>query len=165
MALHHANRGRVWQQAVEDQHVEYARAGRCAWIRNEPTRTSAWTTATAAEDAVQRGRGAPDYTVFCRHRSLLVETKDHQGERWPLTEVSYWQATRMDGLLEHADGVFVFLRLGGRYLLVPWEAITLRWHARHGLGDRLTTKDDAVVEVYSTDYLDCALSMLTSPLR
>lgn len=71
----------------------------------------------------------------------------------------------MDGLLEHADGVFVFLRLGGRYLLVPWEAITLRWHARHGLGDRLTTKDDAVVEVYSTDYLDCALSMLTSPLR
>jgi len=167
---HHANRGRAWQQAVEDQHAEYARAGRCASIRNEPARTSAWKDDAACEDAIAHGRGAPDYTVLGNHRGVpyafTAEAKDHAGDHWPLAEVSHWQAQRMDGIVQQGHAALILLRLGGRVFLIEWASVAADWHVARGRGFILTPDDFRLIEVYSADYLDAAISLLPiSPPR
>lgn len=152
---HHANRGRAWQQAVEDQHAEYARAGRCASIRNEPTRT-----AEITEEDILRGRGAPDYTVFVGGRAFTVEAKDHRGLRWPLAEVSMYQSARMNSIVQQGAAAFILLRLGGRVFLIEWAAVASDWHVARGRGFILTPDDQRLMETYGVDYLDAAISLL-----
>lgn len=152
---HHANRGREWQAIVEDQHAFYAREGRCAWIRNEPTRTGQF-----AEEDILRGKGPPDYTVWVRGACFTVETKDHRGERWPLSEVSRYQAARMDSIVQQDAAALILLRLGGRVFLIQWPAVASDWYLNRGLGVVLTPDDPRMIEVYGTDYLGTALGLL-----
>lgn len=123
--MSYANRGREWQQEVEQQHVQYARDLRATWIRNEPCRTVFGVRSDDdAIDLVVSGRGAPDYTVIVNPYVLLVEVKDCEGETWKPREVSRWQRARLTHGETQANVLsIVLLRAAGTPYLLVWADI------------------------------------------
>lgn len=121
-------RGLTWQRRVEDQHILYAKAGMCVWVRNEPIRVKRRNLKTAEEladfdERVRRGKGAPDYTVGFSGVTIYVEVKEYQSKVWPFSQLQPHQADRMDEFRRHGFASFILLRLAGRTWLIPWDTL------------------------------------------
>lgn len=171
-----AHRGTAWEQAVEDQHVAYALAGRCAWIRNQPTRTDRWKGAPMIEEQIRRGRGPPDYTILASgfapgsdapwSLTLAVEAKETESIAWPFRNLEEWQARRLDDLARHRVAGFLLVRWAatGEIRLVPWASLAWAWWSWHAKSARRRELHPGDAECIPTtvDYLDAALSVARS---
>lgn len=118
--------------------------------------------------AIYVSEGPPDYTVMCRGECYVLDAKEHEGDRWPLSKLPDHQAARFTRHMAQGGWAGVLLRTDAGTWVLPWRRgpdgglrpAWERWRAgRAGRGQAsLSAADcDAIgIRLRSADWLTAA---------
>lgn len=126
--LRHAA-GREAEKAFEAAHDACHRAGLVSpWLRGDPG-----IRVGAGGRAVFRDSAAIDYTATLRPsgRSLVVEVKACDGDRWAYDHLAAEQADALDAAGEAGALALVVIVRAGRLYPLPWPELRPLWWAWH----------------------------------
>lgn len=123
-----ANRGRDWETRIDRVHKRYE-AAKLAYIeRLHPPFLIRKRTGKGLFEGILLGRGAPDYLVCSSGFTILMDAKEHKGNRFPYAKVPEHQARAFDAIRSRGGGKMVGILLinyakAGIAVAVSWEDI------------------------------------------
>ena len=127
----YANRGRNWEEWLELQHSQYAKAGTAFVIRTPPAMRILKRMDGGKFLAVFSGQGPPDYLAKCGEYSFIMEAKEYQSARWPFSMLPPHQAHQMSQWCQqHHNGHGLLLIRSGKHnatWVVLWRDLHERW--------------------------------------
>lgn len=156
MSASHANRGKLFEQKLDELHdgpVGYNVTGRASVFRTPPAmkilgrveslrkRREFGSKPAGPPDfrCCFAGNGPPDYIAQSWGWAFMFDAKQEEGDRWQLDRVPEHQARRFDAHERHQGIAFVLLGAPPpegrpydpwRVWLLPWRDLGPRWHAR-----------------------------------
>ena len=129
----YANRGRNWEDWLEIQHAQYAKAGAAFVIRTPPTMRILKRMDGGKFLAVFTGHGPPDYVAQSGEYSFIMEAKQYEKDRWPFSMLPRHQADQMSAWCrqhQNAHGLLLLRSVKHNATwVVLWRDIYERWYA------------------------------------
>jgi len=172
----HANRGRNWEDWLDIQHAQYAKAGYAFVIRTPPAMRILKRMDGGKFLAVFAGQGPPDYVAKAGEYSFIMEAKEYQSERWPFSMLPKHQADQMTAWCRQGSTGHGLLLIRSKKhnstWVILWRDLYERWYkwasgkaekkrASPGSASLTTIELDEIgVRVRGADWLPGAIALI-----
>lgn len=145
-----ANRGRAWETRLNRVHSLYERAGLAYILRLHPPFLLRKSLGKGGFEGILLGNGPPDYLVCSAGFTLLVDAKEHKGNRFPYAKVPDHQASAFDCIrVRGGDKMFGLLLVNfakeTTAVALDWRDIRERFYfwARHRVANQRCPSGEA----------------------
>lgn len=128
----YANRGRNWEDWLDIQHAQYAKAGYAFVVRTPPAMRILKRMDGGKFVAVFAGHGPPDYVAKAGEYSFIMEAKEFKSERWPFSMLPQHQADQMTAWSNQGENghglILIRSHAHNCTWVVMWRDLKDRWY-------------------------------------